>query len=127
MRSAARAFWRILHEVDLKPHKSAYWLNSPDEDFDAKARTICQLYAQALDAYRQGHMVICCDEKLACKFSNAKSRPPLLSQGDDAHSVNMSIFGMASATPADDVSERRAESLQTRDLGFRPSSIGGRK
>ena len=46
------SIWRILHEVDLKPHKSAYWLNSPDEDFDAKARTICQLYAQALDAYR---------------------------------------------------------------------------
>jgi transposase len=31
------SIWRILHEVDLKPHKSAYWLNSHDEDFDAKA------------------------------------------------------------------------------------------
>ena len=27
------SIWRILQEVDLKPHKSAYWLNSHDEDF----------------------------------------------------------------------------------------------
>jgi len=25
--------WRILQEVDLKPHKSEYWLNSHDETF----------------------------------------------------------------------------------------------
>jgi transposase len=55
--------WRILQEVDLKPHKSEYWLNSHDEDFDAKARHICHLYAQALEAYHQGRLVICCDEK----------------------------------------------------------------
>jgi len=55
--------WRILHDVDLKPHKSAYWLNSHDEDFDAKAHTICQLDAKALDDYSQGRLVICCDEK----------------------------------------------------------------
>lgn len=57
------SIWRILHDVDLKPHKRAYWLNSHDEDFDAKAHTICQLYAKALDAYRQGRLVLCCDEK----------------------------------------------------------------
>jgi len=55
--------WRILQDVDLKPHKSAYWLNSHDEDFDAKARHLCHLYAQALEAYQQGRLVICCDEK----------------------------------------------------------------
>jgi putative transposase len=37
------SIWRILQDVALKPHKSAYWLNSHDEDFDAKAQTICQL------------------------------------------------------------------------------------
>ena len=55
--------WRILHDVDLKPHKSAYWLNSHDEDCDAKAPTICQRYAKALDSSPQGRLVICCDEK----------------------------------------------------------------
>jgi transposase len=57
------SIWRILHDIDLKPHKSAYWLNSHDEDFDAKAHTICQLYIKALDYYSQGRLVICCDEK----------------------------------------------------------------
>src|SRR5256712_10224049 len=55
--------WRILHEVDLKPHKSAYWLNSHDETFASKADEICQLYGQALRAYQQGPLVSCCDEK----------------------------------------------------------------
>src|SRR5438128_9401159 len=54
--------WRILQDVDLKPHKSEYWLNSHDEDFDAKAHTICQLYAKALASYQQGRLVVCCDE-----------------------------------------------------------------
>lgn len=57
------SIWRILHDVDLKPHKSAYWLNSHDEDFEAKAHTICQLYVKALEAYEHGRLVICCDEK----------------------------------------------------------------
>jgi len=55
--------WRILQDVDLKPHKSAYGLKSHDEDFDTKARHICHLDAQALEAYQHGRLVICCDEK----------------------------------------------------------------
>ncbi len=55
--------WRILHDIDLKPHKSEDWLNSHDAHFDAKAHAICQLYIKALEAYQQGRLVICCDEK----------------------------------------------------------------
>src|SRR5713101_592231 len=57
------SIWRILQHIDLKPHKSEYWLNSHDADFDVKAHTICQLYAKALASYQQGRLVICCDEK----------------------------------------------------------------
>jgi transposase len=57
------SIWRILQDVDLKPHKSEYWLKSHDEDFDAKAQTICQLYAKAIEAYKHGRLVIGCDEK----------------------------------------------------------------
>jgi hypothetical protein len=57
------SIWCILQAVDLNPHKSAYWLNSHDEDFDTKAQTICHLYAKALEAYQHGRRVICCDEK----------------------------------------------------------------
>ena len=55
--------WRILDEADLKPHRSIYWLNSHDPDFDAKAQEICKLYIEAPMMYQQGRLVICCDEK----------------------------------------------------------------
>jgi transposase len=67
------SIWRILHDVDLKPHKSAYWLNSHDEDFDVKAHTICQLYIKALDYYSQGRLVICCDEKTGMQVLERKA------------------------------------------------------
>jgi transposase len=54
---------RLRQEVDLKPHKSDYWLNSHDEDFELKADEICHLYVNALRFYQQGRLVICCDEK----------------------------------------------------------------
>ncbi len=67
------SIWRILQDVDLKPHKSAYWLNSHDEDFDAKAQTICQLYAKALESYEQGRLLICCDEKTGMQVLERKA------------------------------------------------------
>src|SRR5258708_2178390 len=67
------SIWRILQDVDLKPHKSAYWLNSHAEDFDAKAPTICQLYAKALEAYQQGRLVLCCDEKTGRQILERKA------------------------------------------------------
>jgi DDE superfamily endonuclease/Homeodomain-like domain len=61
--SSRSTIWRILQAVDLKPHKSEYWLNSHDETFASKAHDLCQLYVQARQAYQQGRLVICCDEK----------------------------------------------------------------
>jgi hypothetical protein len=67
------SIWRILHEVDLKPHKSASWLNSHDAHFVAKAHALCQLSVQALEAYRQGRLVICCDEKTGMQVLERKA------------------------------------------------------
>src|SRR6266567_3399082 len=67
------SIWRILHDIDLKPHKSEYWLNSHDADFDAKAHTICQLYAHAIEASQQGRLVICCDEKTGMQVLERKT------------------------------------------------------
>lgn len=64
--------WRILEEADLKPHKSQYWLNSHDPDFDEKARDICQLYVAAPQLYQQGRLVICCDEKTGMQILQRK-------------------------------------------------------
>ena len=51
--------WRVLHEADLKPHRSVYWLNSHDPEFDTKAKDICRLYVQAPFLYQHGELVIC--------------------------------------------------------------------
>lgn len=67
------SIWRILQDVDLKPHKSEYWLNSHDEDFDAKAQRICQLYVGALESFKQGRLVICCDEKSGMQVLERKA------------------------------------------------------
>ena len=55
--------WRILEACDLKPHKSVYWLNSHDPDFEAKAKEVCKLYVDAPRLYQQGRLVLCSDEK----------------------------------------------------------------
>ncbi len=64
--------WRILEEADLKPHRSQYWLNSHDEQFDAKAREICNLYINAPEFYQHGRLVICCDEKTGMQILERK-------------------------------------------------------
>jgi hypothetical protein len=46
------SIWRLLDDADLKPHRSVYWLNSHDPDFEAKAHNICALYA-LLTAYEK--------------------------------------------------------------------------
>jgi len=72
--------WRVLDGADIKPHKSVYWLNSHDPDFDAKAQAICRLYLDAPRLYQQGRLVICCDEKtgmqiLQRKYPTQPARP----------------------------------------------------
>lgn len=64
--------WRILDQADLKPHKSVYWLNSHDEDFDCKAQAICQLYLKAPHLSQRGRLVICSDEKTGMQILQRK-------------------------------------------------------
>lgn len=71
--------WRILNEADLKPHRSVYWLNSHDPDFDDKAQDICKLYVQAPVLYQHGELVICTDEKTGMQILQRK-HPTILVQ-----------------------------------------------
>jgi hypothetical protein len=64
--------WRVLEEADVKPHKSVYWLNSHDPDFDHKAQAICRLYLDAPRLYEQGRLLICCDEKTGMQILQRK-------------------------------------------------------
>jgi hypothetical protein len=54
---------RILTEADLKPHQSAYWLNSHAPDFRARALDICRLYLDAQALWQAGELVLSTDEK----------------------------------------------------------------
>jgi hypothetical protein len=73
--------WRVLHEADLKPHRSVYWLNSHDPDFDAKAQDICRLYVQSPSLYQQGELVICGDEKTGMQILQRKYPTQLVQPG----------------------------------------------
>jgi hypothetical protein len=55
--------WRILDEIDLKPHKSVYWLNSHDPNFGTLAQDICGLYLNAQRFYKEGRLILSSDEK----------------------------------------------------------------
>ena len=66
------SIWRILDEADLKPHRSVYWLNSHDPDFEPKAHVICALYLQALRFFAHGRAVICTDEKTGMQILQRK-------------------------------------------------------
>lgn len=70
--------WRILDRADLKPHKSVYWLNSHDPDFQTKAKAICRLYLDAPSFYQHGRLVLCCDEKTGMQVLDrvAPTQPP---------------------------------------------------
>jgi transposase len=63
---------RILREADLKPHRSVYWLNSHDPDFDAKAKAIGRLYVQAPLLRQHGELLICTDEKSGMQILERK-------------------------------------------------------
>jgi hypothetical protein len=66
------SIWRLLDDADLKPHRSVYWLNSHDPDFEAKAHNICALYLNALRFFEQGRVVICSDEKTGMQILQRK-------------------------------------------------------
>jgi hypothetical protein len=72
---------RILADADLKPHRSVYWLNSHDPDFDARAKQICQLYVQAPRRYQQGRLVLCSDEKTGMQILQRKYATQLAQPG----------------------------------------------
>ena len=57
---------RYLHEAELKPHKSRYWLNTKEKDpqqFQEKVEEVCDTYLEAPRLYEQENThTVCCDE-----------------------------------------------------------------
>jgi hypothetical protein len=58
-----RTVRRVLHEVDLQPHRTRYWKTARlDADFKARAERVLWCYAQAERLARRGIWVVCVDE-----------------------------------------------------------------
>jgi len=78
---------RLLDEVDLRPHKSRYWLTSPDkrenqEAFQHAVEKVSDTYLDAPDLHARGVHVVCTDEKtgmqaLERKHATKPARPGL--------------------------------------------------
>lgn len=60
---SARTVRRILHEVDLQPHRMRYWKTSRlDAQFKRRAEQVLWCYANAQRLARDGYWVVCVDE-----------------------------------------------------------------
>jgi hypothetical protein len=78
---------RILQEAHLKPHRSRYWMTSPDQntpEFTHRAKTICELYAQAQNLHQQGVHVLSTDEKTGIQAIE-RDHPTLPAQPGPTH------------------------------------------
>lgn len=59
----ARTVRRILHAVDLQPHRTRYWKTARvDADFKRRAEQILWCYANANRLMERGFLVVCADE-----------------------------------------------------------------
>jgi hypothetical protein len=60
---SARTVRRVLHEVDLRPHRTRYWKTARmDGRFKRRAEQILWCYANANQLMKKGFLVICVDE-----------------------------------------------------------------
>jgi transposase len=73
--------FRILRDADLKPHRSVYWLNSHDPDFNIRAQAIGKLYLEAIQGAPRGHLVLCTDEKTGMQILERKHPTQLARPG----------------------------------------------
>ena len=60
---SARTVRRILHDVDLQPHRTCYWRTAHlDAKFKQRAEKVLWCYANAPRLAKQGYWVVCADE-----------------------------------------------------------------
>jgi hypothetical protein len=64
--------FRVLDEAAIKPHRSRYWLNGHDPDFESKTLAIARPYLDAPRPHRQRELVISTDEKTSIQALEPK-------------------------------------------------------
>lgn len=67
---------RLLKQIALRPHRSQYWLNSPDKknfaEYEAAVENVCDIYRRAPKLFEDGVHVICTDEKTGIQILERK-------------------------------------------------------
>jgi transposase len=91
---------RILRDKQMRPHRIKLWLHSPDPEFAAKVRAICDVY---LAAPAPGETVLCIDEKTGMQALERKHRRRLVVSGTTSTST-ASASGRSSTSGTVDAS-----------------------
>ncbi len=70
----------FLKDAQIKPHKTAYWLNTTCDDpeqFKQEVKTVCDTYQETKKLHEQGVHVVCNDEKTGIQAleRNHKTHP----------------------------------------------------
>lgn len=68
--------WRWLRDADLQPHRTEYWLQSPDPLFEERMLDIVDLYMRTPDLTEAGSVVLSLDEKTSIQALQ-RTRPDL--------------------------------------------------
>lgn len=85
---SARQVGRFLSEAALKPHRSRYWLTSPDklaspEEYQANVERICDTYAEANAFEAQNVHVVSADEKTGIQALERKHATKPMKPGQE--------------------------------------------
>ena len=74
---------RLLAEAALRPHKTRYWLTSPDkreepQTYQENVETVCETYREAPRLHEEGARVVCVDEKTGIQALKRRhpTKPP---------------------------------------------------
>ena len=88
---------RLLSQIDLKPHRSRYWLNAnPDcpQMFQQEVMQVCQTYEQAPALVEKGIYVISVDEKTGIQALERTHPHPKRPNRDELNGENLSMSAM---------------------------------
>lgn len=85
---SSRQVSRFLDEADLRPHRTQYWLTSPDklanpEEYRENVQRVCDTYAQAQQLEAEGVHVVSTDEKTGIQALERKHEAKPMRPGVD--------------------------------------------
>lgn len=98
---------RFLRQVDIRPHRSTYWLNpkiEDDETFKKEVNKVCDTYHQAPDLTKEGVITVSVDEKTGIQALERRSpNKPMKQASIEKREFEYKRHGTLCLTPSFDV------------------------